>query len=223
MSDTDSFIEEVTEEVRRDKLFATFRRYGWIGAVCVVLLVGGAAWNEYRKAADRDAAQALGDAMLSALSENDAAARAAALSEITANSDGGNAVVEFALAGARTEAGQISDAVAILDGIASNGDLPEIYRQIASFKSLTLQSETLPAADLRIGFEALAKPGSLLRLFAEEQLALVDVNEGQAQAAIDRFQSILLDAEASSDLQQRAAQAIVALGGEPQLPPGLQG
>ena len=29
MSDTDSFIDEVTEEVRRDALFAQFRRYGW--------------------------------------------------------------------------------------------------------------------------------------------------------------------------------------------------
>ena len=30
MSNPDSFIEEVTEEVRRDKLFALFRKYGWI-------------------------------------------------------------------------------------------------------------------------------------------------------------------------------------------------
>ena len=56
MSETDSFIEEVTEEVRRDRLFALFRRYGWIVLVLIVLVVGGAAWNEYRKAQDRAAA-----------------------------------------------------------------------------------------------------------------------------------------------------------------------
>ena len=223
MSDTDSFIDEVTEEVRRDRLFATFRRYGWIAVVLVVIVVAGAAWNEIRKAQAREAARALGDAVLTAISQHDPADQAAALSEITADTDGGNAIVEFALAGARAQAGQVDDAVAVLDGIARNGELPEIYRQIASFKSLTLQAGTLPAADLRIGFEALAGPGSHLRLLAEEQLALVDATEGDAAAAIERFQAILLDTEATSDLQQRAAQAIVALGGEPQLPPGIQG
>jgi len=29
MSDTDSFINEVTEEVRRDRLYGMFRRWGW--------------------------------------------------------------------------------------------------------------------------------------------------------------------------------------------------
>ena len=42
MSNPDSFIEEVTEEVRRDRLFALFRKYGWIGVVLVLAIVGGA-------------------------------------------------------------------------------------------------------------------------------------------------------------------------------------
>ena len=41
MSDTDSFIDEVSEEIRREKLFKTFRKYGWIGVALVVLVVGG--------------------------------------------------------------------------------------------------------------------------------------------------------------------------------------
>ena len=38
MSDTDSFIDEVTEEVKRDRLFAMMKRYGWIAVVIVLLL-----------------------------------------------------------------------------------------------------------------------------------------------------------------------------------------
>lgn len=45
MSDTDSFIEEVTEEVRRDRLFGLMRRYGWIAVLAVLLLVGGTAYR----------------------------------------------------------------------------------------------------------------------------------------------------------------------------------
>ena len=83
MSDTDSFIEEVTEEVRRDRLFALMRKWGWVGILLVLLIVGGATWNEYRKAQRMNAAQALGDAVVTALQSNDAAGRAEALDQIS--------------------------------------------------------------------------------------------------------------------------------------------
>ena len=53
MSNTDSFIEEVTDEVRRDKLYAALRKYGWIGILAVAAIVGGAAYSEYNKAQAR--------------------------------------------------------------------------------------------------------------------------------------------------------------------------
>ena len=67
MSNNESFIDEVNEEVQRDRLFQLMRKYGWIGVVLVILLVGGTAFNEYRKAQARAAAQSLGDAMLAAI------------------------------------------------------------------------------------------------------------------------------------------------------------
>ena len=126
-------------------------------------------------------------------------------------------------AAARANSDQVGAAVEGLNAVARNGELPEIYRHIASFKALTLQTDTLPVADRRQQFSALAAPGAPLRLLAEEQLALIDVSEGDAQAAIDRLQSILQDSEATADLQQRASQLIVALGATPEPLPGQQG
>ena len=222
MSDADSFIDEVTEEVRRDRLFALFRRYGWIAAVVIVAVVGGAAYNEYRKAQDTAAAQALGDAMLAALDNNAPADRAEALSAIDAASPGGEAMLGFMTAAARAEAGEAEAAVADLQEIARNGDLPEIYRQIASFKALVLQADTLPAADRKMQLEALAHPGAPLRLLAEEQIALIDIAEGDTEAALDRLQAILQDAETNAVLRQRVRQVIVALGGTPAPVTGVQ-
>jgi len=216
MSDVDSFIEEVTEEVRRDRLFLLLRRWGWIGVLAVVLIVGGAAFNEIRKARATSQAEELGDAILSALAQNDSAARSANLAEIAAETPGGSAVLNMLLSASQVEADSRQDAVDSLNAIATQGDLPEIYRAIATFKALLLQSESMPAVDRRQQFEALAAPGAPLRLLAEEQLALIDVSEGNVDAAIERLQALRQDAEIGVDLQQRAAQLIVALGGEPE-------
>lgn len=217
MSDSDSFIEEVSEEVRRDRLYGLLRRYGWIPALAVIALVGGAAWTEYQKAQDRAQAQRLGDAMLAALEQDTPEARATALSGIEAETSGGAAVLALLGAAAQAE----SDAADIqtrqrLEAIASDGELPEIYRAIAGFKALLSGADTLEPAQRRAGFEGLAQPGNPLRLLAEEQLALIEIEAGDTDAALARLGRIIEDAEVTSALRNRASQLIVALGGTPQ-------
>lgn len=216
MSNTDSFIEEVTEEVRRDRLYGYLRRYGWIAALLILGIVAAAGVNEYRRAQETARAEALGDAMLTALSQDDETARAEALSGVTAETPEGAAVLAFMTAGAQAEAGAAEQAALTLQTVAQNPDLPLIYRQVASFKALLLQSESLDIDARRAGYAALAVPGVRLRLLAEEQLALLDIEAGDAPAAIARFQAIMDDAEATAGLQRRALQAMVALGGAPQ-------
>ncbi|MFC3616701.1 tetratricopeptide repeat protein [Lutimaribacter marinistellae] len=223
MSDADSFIDEVTEEVRRDRMYLLLRRWGWVGVVVVIAVVGGAAWNEYRKAQETATAQQLGDALIAALDPDAPADRAAALAQVQPDTPGGAAVRDLLTAAAQAQSGEQEAAAETLAGVSTQGELPEIYRQIATFKALLMQAETLPVADRRQQFEALAQPGAPLRLLAEEQLALIEIEQDAPDAAIDRLQGILQDAEASVDLQQRASQLIVALGGTPEPAPGQQG
>ncbi|MFY0311377.1 hypothetical protein ACFMBG_15920 [Leisingera sp. D0M16] len=213
MSDTDSFIDEVTEEVRRDRLFLMLKRYGWIGGVAVALVVGGAAFREYSKAQERAAAEDLGDKITAALEIDGSEDQAAALAAVTAEGAGGTAIVKMLEAGALAGAGKTAEAVARLEAVAVNGELPLIYRHIASFKALALQADTLSVADRRLQYEALAQPGAPLALLAAEQLALLDIEEGNSEAAIARLREIAADAAATGDLKDRASQVIVALGG----------
>ena len=214
MSDSDSFIEEVTEEVRRDRLFRLLRRYGWIGIAAVLLIVGGAAWREYSNAQDRAAAESLGDSILAAMQSEDRSARVAGLSDVDAGSAGGAALVGLLTAAEAGADGQDAAAQDALGEIARNGDVTQIYRDIASFKLLLLQSDNLAADERRTGFEALARAGSPLRLLAEEQLGLIAVETGDREAAIAAFQAILEDSEVTAGLRQRVSQVIVALGGD---------
>ena len=51
MSNSETFIDEVTEEVRKDQLFGYMRKYGWIAVLAVLAIVGGTAFSELRKPA----------------------------------------------------------------------------------------------------------------------------------------------------------------------------
>lgn len=217
MSNSDGFIEEVTEELRRDQMMAKLKRYGWIGVLAVLLIVGGAAYSEYRAAQARAQAESLGDAMLGALESDDAAERVAALETVEAPSPTADAVLALLTASEQVAADDTDAAVASLESVSLNAEVPQVYRQIAQFKALTLQAETLDAATRKQGFEALSGAGGALRLLAQEQLALIAIQENDPETAISTYQGILSDAGVTPDLQQRALQVIVALGGDPDL------
>lgn len=213
MSQSESFIEEVTEEVRRDRMFGLMRRYGWIAVLLVLLLVGSAAWIEWRKAQAQAAAQAMGDAMIAALEADESAARVDALAAIEAPGMGARVVRDFMTAAEMIETGNTDGARSLLAAIAADGTVDAAYRQIAGFKALLLQADTLGLAERRLGFEGLAQTSAMLRLPAEEQLALIEIEEGQIDAAVARLQRLQADAEVTAGLRQRASQLIVALGG----------
>lgn len=215
MSESDTFIEEVSEEVRRDRLFALMRKWGWIPILAILLLVGGAAYSEWQKAQATAQAQDLGDAMLAALEEDDSEARIVALGAVNSESAGGQAVVAFLQSAEQLRSGDSVAAAQTLESIVGNTELPLIYRQIASFKSFSIRGAKT-TEERRAGFDGLAVPGAPLRLMAEEQLALIDLEEGNGAAALERLQRIIVDAEITAGLRRRVVQVIVALGAEPE-------
>jgi hypothetical protein len=214
VSYTDSFIEEVTEEVRRDRLFRLMRRYGWIAVLAILLLVGGAAWNEWRKAQARATAQAFGDSILSALSEEERAARAAALADVEAPNPEAAAVVDLLAAAEGAEQEPEAAAARLLEIADREATLP-VYRQIATLKAVTLPGAGLEPETRRARLEGLVSAGGTVRLLAEEQLALIALETGDRAAALETLARIAQDAEATAGLRRRVSQVIVALGEEP--------
>ncbi|MCB5197896.1 hypothetical protein SAMN05428995_103157 [Loktanella sp. DSM 29012] len=210
MSDTDSFINEVTEEVRRDRLYGLIKRYGWIAILAVVLLVGGAAWIEYTKARDMAAAQAKGDAVLAALEQDDPAARAAALAQVEGQGPA-RAVVDLLEAATQLESEEAVTATQTLQALALNGDVPQVYRDLASFKAAVIGGE-LDMATRRQTLENLASPGQPFSLLAQEQLALMDLADGDSDAAVAKLTALIEDAGATRGLRDRAQTLMVALG-----------
>jgi hypothetical protein len=63
--------------------------------------------------------------------------------------------------------------------------------------------------------DPIAAPGRPFRTLALEQMALLSVEEGKADAAITSLEQLRQDQEAPPGLRSRAEQMIVALGGTP--------
>jgi hypothetical protein len=211
VSESDSFIDEVTEEVRRDRLFALMRRYGWIGVLAVVLIVGGAGVNEWRKARAEARAQAFGDAVIAAMAAED---RAAALAAVPA--DGAQAgLVNMLTAAAMLEADDPAATRAALQAVAVDATQPETLRALAQLKLVMLQGAEIDPALRDATFSELAAPGAPFRLLAIEQQALVLLQAGDTDAAVARLQQLLQEPELTPGLQQRVAEVMVALGVDP--------
>jgi hypothetical protein len=215
VSDTDSFIQEVTEEVRRDRLFKLIRKYGWIAIVVVIAIVAGAAYREYSRAQERAVAQTFGTQILAALDESKHQARADALSAITAPDAEGQALLAMLKSSELAADGKADQAVAALDAVANDMTIAARYRDIAQFKRLIRDDAGLSDQDRRDGLQYLATAGNPLRLLATEQLALLDLAAGDNEAAINRLSDILQDAELTQGLRQRASQLMIALGRDP--------
>jgi hypothetical protein len=210
LSNPDSFIEEVTEEVRRDRLFNLFRKYGWIGVLVVVAIVGGAAWNEWSKSRAEARAQGFGDALVDALDQGTPEERRAALAAIPA--DGQQAAI-LNLILASDPAADKAATLAALDVVVADSTLPASYRDLATLRRVLVAGADVALADRRAALQGIAGPGRPYRTLAEEQLAYLLVEEGKTDEAIAAMLALIQDQEASGALRTRVSQMVTALGG----------
>ena len=211
MSNPESFVEEVTEEVRRDKLYRMYRKYGWVALVVVVLIVGGASWNEIRKAKARTVAQDYGDALFDALSQDDMNARRAALAAVE-TPEGAEPLTALLTAGTEFEEPEAS--IAALEKLAGAPGTPDLYRQFAQLRMVIAGAGVIPASDRLQALSQLSGDGAPFRGLAEEQKALIQIETGDTEGAAETLTALVQSADATQALRDRALQLLVAIGGE---------
>jgi hypothetical protein len=210
LSNPDSFIEEVTEEVRRDRLFRLFRKYGWVGVVVILGLVGGTGWTEWTKAREAARAQAFGDALIDAMDQGTPEERREALAAVPSDAEQA-AILNLILAADPAE--DKATALAALDKVAADSSLSPAYRDLAVLRRVLVAGADQPVADRRAALDGIAIAGRPYRVLAVEQLAYLLIEEGKAEEAIAALIALVQDQEASGALRARATQVITALGG----------
>ena len=217
MSDTDSFLQEVSEELRRDKLYRNIRKYGWIAILLVVVIVGGATYREYLKSKDTKAAQLFGTSIIDALNEKNTDDRIAKLQTINSPGENAKVVIAMLLSAELGVSEKPTMAKSSLSSLTEGSSIDAHYRELLNFKILLGSAEAMSLEERVTAFEALSKPGNPFRLLAEEQIALIDLEQGKTDNAIEKISQILLDSELTAGLRNRATQMMIALGRDPKL------
>ena len=217
MSDTDSFLQEVSEELRRDKLYRNIRKYGWVAILVVILIVGAATYREYLKSQAQTEAELFGTSIIDALNEKNVADRILKLQKINAPGENAKAIVAMLLSAEPTGNESAPFEMRTLSEVIESLSIDAQYRDLLNFKILLGSSEIMGLDERMKAFEGLSRPGNPFRLLAEEQMALIELELGNNDNAIEIISQILLDAELTAGLRNRATQMLIALGKDPEL------
>jgi len=213
VSESDSFIEEVTEEVRRDRLYGYVKKYGWIALVIVFGAVGTTGFLEYQKAQQATQAQAMGDQIAAALQVTDIKASAAALGEVAATAGSAKEIIELRRAGVLLTSGDKDGALAVLDAVATASQDP-LYRDLAALKALIIRGADMDQSERVATLARLAEPGQSFRPLALEQQAVMALDQGDKDAALKILGELAIDSQSTDAVRTRARQILIALGGE---------
>ncbi|WP_323009620.1 tetratricopeptide repeat protein [Paracoccus sp. (in: a-proteobacteria)] len=209
----DSFIDEVTEDLRRDRLFALFRRYGWIALLVILGIVGGAAWREYSSTQAENRAQAWGDAVLAARQGEDPLTALSAIDP--AGSAGRKALAEMLAAGAEAQAGLPQKAAERLKSAAAGLQNDPVLRDLALLQAVMVAGPAMDAAERDQLLADLSKPGAPFELLALEQKAVALIGAGRTEDAITLIGQIQQKDGLSEPLRRRLSEMMITLGVEP--------
>jgi hypothetical protein len=211
LSETDSFIQEVTEEVRQDRMFALWKKWGPYGIAAIVLIVGGAAFWSYQQDQARQAAELRGGTFLAA----DPAVPADQIA-LADKIDGPAALIAaLAAAGAEAEEGRFDEARTRYLAVAGEAGLPRDYADLARLQAVRAGAATAGAdlAALSAELEPLIAEDAPYRLLGLELRAVLAMQAGKIDDAQKDLRTLLDDPAITDGLQLRAREMLTTTGG----------
>ena len=214
---SDEFIREVDEAVRQDRWTTIWKHYSaYIVGTALAVVVGtsaGIGWQTYQKN-QRDAhARAL--AAATTLLADDKPADAASAFRALAHDAGGGVGIIARLRAAEADkaAGNPSAKLDDLNELATNGDVPPLYKRLARLLTLQETFNQADAASLIKELDEAATPDNPWRASLLELKAMAEMKAGNTNEARATLKALLDASETPGNLARRATELLDALGG----------
>lgn len=211
-----NFIEEVDEEVRRERMEKLWKRWSPVAIGAVVALLLGVAgyqfWQNYR--AEKSAAESAAFAAAIAQAQDGKPLEAAqAFASLGQSGDGGYALLaRFQQAANLIDGKDVAGAVAAYDAIAADSGIDAVFRDLARYLAAFHGFGTLSAEEVKQRAATVSATGPWAAS-ARELQALAELKAGNIDGARRRLTEIADDAMAPAGLRGRAAELLAALGG----------
>ena len=202
----DTFIREVDEELRGERLRGIWKRFGpyVIGAaIAVVLIVAvNEGWSWWQRTTAADASDRY-YAALELAEQGDVAAAQTALEAIADDGSSGYATLaRFREAALHARVGERAEAIAAYDALATSAANPRLRELALVLAAYLLVDEGDPAA-VRQRVGGLAVEGGPMRNAAREAIGLALFSAGENAAALDSFEQIVNDPLAERFIRER--------------------
>ena len=231
---TDTFVREVQEEIRRERLAQMWDRYGAIAIGLAALLVVGVGGYQYAEYSSRNAREAAGKEFEAAMELTSAGkpqdAQRAFEALVKSAPAGYGTLSRLRIAGALAEENKRDEAVAAYDATAKDTSADPLFRDFAALQAALLRVDTADWTEMQNRLKDLINDGNAWRASARELLGLAAMKAGKEEEARKAFEQILGDSSATPATAQRAqvmmtilteaALAKAAASKEPVTPPG---
>ncbi len=222
-NETDSFIQEVDERVREDRMLTMAKRYGpfALGLLVVfILAIGGwQVWRNQQTQVARAQADAYAAAQELARAGNFDDAKAA-FETLSGEGPRSYRVMAQMERGAVLEAqGDLQGALAAFDGAAEAANDP-LMRATAQLRAAYIVADTQDFTALQARVQPLIDGGGPIAVLAQELLAIEAWEAGDTELARSNLDAIALAFEAPESVRQRAQVALTVLGPAPEAAAG---
>lgn len=209
----DNFIDEVFDDLRRERLFRLFRRWGWVAGLVILGIVLGVVWREYSQARDQAQAQEWGDAILAA----EAAGDPAAVMQVDPQGAESRRVLAALIAASEWSDKDGDDAAAeALRNVAGDAAAGTVLHDLAELKLVMLQGAGMDPAQRDEILSRLSRAGAPFELLALEQKAIALIGAGRTDDAVNLIRQIQQKDGLSQALRLRLSEMMIALGVEPE-------
>ena len=213
---SDAFMREVDEELRRSRMTGFWRRYGIAVAIAVVLALvalGGLLWWNHHRSVQAGVDSERMIAALDAADRNDVGTARPALNALAESPrDGVAAVARLAAADLAWSSGDKAAALAAYTAAAADDDMPQPYREAALIRQTLIDFDQVPPAAIIARLKPLAVAGGPWFGSAGELTGIAHVKTGQVAQAGPIFAAIAADPKVPDSIRRRAVQMAGALG-----------
>lgn len=213
---TDTFVREVDENLRRDRLRDFLKQNtGWLvgGVVLFLALSGGVIWyQQHREQLAEQHVEQLAE-IYKAIGVGNTTKIAPQLDDLSnSESKGVRASALFTRAAFAIEQNDQKLAVSIYQKIADDSSLPDAYRNAALVRETALQFDQLQPQQVIARLQPLTKPGDPWFGSAGEMTALALIKQGKSSEAGQLFASIAKDKDVPQSIRERSIQISGSLG-----------